>query len=154
MVREERGEAGVTHATRSSSSPPLRPPLPPPARAQQLPLKGYGQELVDQVMAKERRLLVVVMHVSPPVRRTIDHRVQHRRLESADATMRVVTTGKTTLRTALRFEWRCPMRDSRQYHRRRSGYRLSLPGRGARSLWEEGLSSATAGAALLDAGSL
>ena len=37
-----------------------------PLRAQQLPVKGYGQELVDQVMAKERGLLVVVMHVSPP----------------------------------------------------------------------------------------
>src|SRR5436853_5815671 len=40
--------------------------LAQPLRAQQLPVKGYGQELVDQVMAKERGLLVVVMHVSPP----------------------------------------------------------------------------------------
>ena len=37
-----------------------------PLRAQQLPVKGYGQELVDRVMAKERGLLVVVMHASPP----------------------------------------------------------------------------------------
>src|SRR5438067_2050262 len=40
--------------------------LAQPLRAQQLPVKGYGQELVDQVTAKERGLLVVVMHVSPP----------------------------------------------------------------------------------------
>jgi hypothetical protein len=36
-----------------------------PLRAQ-LPIKSYGQELVDQVVARNPGILVVVMHVTPP----------------------------------------------------------------------------------------
>src|SRR3989442_33379 len=32
----------------------------------QLPVKSYGQELVDQAVAKNPQLLVVKFHVSPP----------------------------------------------------------------------------------------
>src|SRR6202043_1189864 len=32
----------------------------------QLPVKSYGQELVDQVVARNPGLLVIVFHVSPP----------------------------------------------------------------------------------------
>ena len=34
--------------------------------AAQVPVKSYGQELVDQVVARNPGILVVVMHVSPP----------------------------------------------------------------------------------------
>jgi len=32
----------------------------------QIPLKSYGQELVDRVVASNPGILVVVMHVTPP----------------------------------------------------------------------------------------
>src|SRR2546430_17020045 len=32
----------------------------------QLPVKSYGQDLVDQVVARNPGLLVIVLHVSPP----------------------------------------------------------------------------------------
>jgi hypothetical protein len=88
-----------------------------PARAQQLPLKGYGQELVDQVMAKERGLLVVVMHVSPPGTANypiIASNIGRIGKVADDDDMRVVTTGKTNLEVAhggARFEVEMPMRD-------------------------------------------
>jgi len=89
----------------------------PPLRAQQLPLKGYGQELVDQVMAKERGLLVVVMHVSPPGAANypiIASNIGRIGKVADDDDMRVVTTGKTNLEVAhggTRFEVEMPMHD-------------------------------------------
>jgi len=88
-----------------------------PLRAQQLPVKGYGQELVDQVMAKERGLLVVVMHVSPPGAANypiIASNIGRIGKVADDDDMRVVTTGKTNLEVAhggTRFEVEMPMRD-------------------------------------------
>ena len=88
-----------------------------PLRAQQLPVKGYGQELVDQVMAKERGLLVVVMHVSPPGAANypiIASNIGRIGKVADDDDMRVVTTGKTNLEVAhggTRFEVEMPMHD-------------------------------------------
>src|SRR5437016_14267736 len=88
-----------------------------PLRAQQLPVKGYGQELVDQVMAKERGLLVVVMHVSPPGAANypiIASNIGRIGKVADDDDMRVVTTGKTNLEVAhggTRFEVELAMRD-------------------------------------------
>jgi hypothetical protein len=88
-----------------------------PLRAQQLPLKGYGQELVDQVMTKERGVLVVVMHVSPPGTATypiVASNIGRIGKLADDDDMRVVTTGKTNLEVAhggTRFEVELPMHD-------------------------------------------
>src|SRR3989442_1954524 len=88
-----------------------------PLRAQQLPVKGYGQELVDQVMAKERGLLVVVMHVSPPGAANypiIASNIGRIGKVADEDDMRVVTTGKTNLEVAhggTRFEVEMPMQD-------------------------------------------
>src|SRR5262249_16589861 len=88
-----------------------------PAHAEPLPVKGYGQELVDEVMAKERGLLVVVMHVSPPggTNYPIIAANIGRIGKVADADdMRVITTGKTNLEVAhggTRFEVEMPMYD-------------------------------------------
>lgn len=88
-----------------------------PLRAQQLPVKGYGQELVDRVMAKERGLLVVVMHVSPPGVANypiVASNIGRIGKVADDDDMRVVTTGKTNLEVAhggTRFEVEMPMRD-------------------------------------------
>src|SRR5262245_60264579 len=85
--------------------------------ARQLPVKGYGQELVDQVMGKERDLLVVVMHVSPPGVATypiVASNIGRIGKVADDDDMRVVTTGKTNLEVAhggTRFEVEMPMRD-------------------------------------------
>src|SRR5437016_7351403 len=90
-----------------------------PLRAQQLPVKGYGQELVDQVMAKERGLLVVVMHVSPPGDANypiIASNIGRIGKVADDDDMRVVTTGRTNLEVAhsgTRFEVELAMRDLR-----------------------------------------
>src|SRR2546426_7628952 len=91
--------------------------LVPPLRAQQLPVKGYGQELVDQLMAKEHDLLVVVMHVSPPGTANypiIASNIGRIGKVADDDDMRVVTTGKNNLEVAhggTRFEVEMPMRD-------------------------------------------
>src|SRR5438876_12391846 len=88
-----------------------------PLRAQQLPVKGYGQELVDRVMAKERGLLVVVMHVSPPGAANypiIASNIGRIGKVADDDDMRVVTTGKHNLEVAhggTRFEVEMTMRD-------------------------------------------
>src|SRR5438445_5574498 len=88
-----------------------------PLRTQQLPVKGYGQELVDQVMAKERGLLVVVMHVSPPGAANypiVASNIGRIGKVADDDDMRVVTTGKTNLEVAhggARFEVELAMRD-------------------------------------------
>ncbi len=94
---------------------PLAVALPLPA--QQLPLKGYGQQLVDQVMAKERGVLVVVMHGSPPGTATypiVASNIGRIGKVADDDDMRVVTTGKTNLEVAhggTRFEVEMPMHD-------------------------------------------
>jgi len=91
--------------------------LAQPLRAQQLPVKGYGQELVDQVTAKERGLLVVVMHVSPPGVATypiIASNIGRIGKVADDDDMRVITTGNTNLEVAhggSRFEVEMPMHD-------------------------------------------
>src|SRR3989449_2878477 len=91
--------------------------LVPPLRAQQLPVKGYGQELVDQLMAKEHDLLVVVMHVSPPGTANypiIASNIGRIGKVADDDDMRVVTTGKNNLEVAhggTRFEVEMPMQD-------------------------------------------
>ena len=88
-----------------------------PLRAQQLPVKGYGQELVDRVMAKERGLLVVVMHASPPGVASypiVASNIGRIGKVADDDDMRVVTTGKTNLEVAhggARFEVELAMRD-------------------------------------------
>src|SRR6266404_2115437 len=88
-----------------------------PLHAQQLPVKGYGQELVDQVMAKERGVLVVVMHGSPPGAANypiVASNIGRIGKVADDDDMRVVTTGKTNLEVAhggTRFEVEMPMRD-------------------------------------------
>src|SRR5438105_5046907 len=90
-----------------------------PLRAQQLPVKGYGQELVDQVMAKERGLLVVVMHVSPPGAANypiIASNIGRIGKVADDDDMRVVTTGKTNLEVApggKRYEVELPLLDAK-----------------------------------------
>src|SRR6267142_3077328 len=88
-----------------------------PLRAQQLPVKGYGQELVDQVMAKERGLLVVVMHISPPGTATypiIASNIGRIGKVADEDDMRVITTEKTNLEVSHhgdRFEVELVMRD-------------------------------------------
>src|SRR5437763_15861543 len=72
--------------------------LAQPLRAQQLPVKGYGQELIDQVMAKERGLPVVVMHVSPPGLATypiIASNIGRIGKGADEDNLGVMTTGKT-----------------------------------------------------------
>src|SRR5215471_3337352 len=88
-----------------------------PVRAEPLPVKGYGQELVDQVMAKERGLLVVVMHVSPPGVTNypiIASNIGRIGKVADEDDMRVITTGKTNLEVAhggTRFEVEMAMYD-------------------------------------------
>src|SRR4029077_1939054 len=83
----------------------------------QLPVKSYGQELVDQVIARHPELLVVVFHVSPPgipgypiVASNIG---RIGKLADEDD-MRVITTEKTNLEIAhgdSRFEFELVLRD-------------------------------------------
>ena len=88
-----------------------------PVRAEPLPVKGYGQELVDQVMAKEHGLLVVVMHVSPPGVTNypiVASNIGRVGKVADEDDMRVITTGKTNLEVAhggTRFEVEMPMYD-------------------------------------------
>jgi len=92
-------------------------PLAEPERAEPPPLKGYGQELVDQVMAKEHGLLVVVMHVSPPGVTNypiVASNIGRVGKVADEDDMRVITTGKTNLEVAhggTRFEVEMPMYD-------------------------------------------
>ena len=89
-----------------------------PVRADvQLPLKSYGQELVDQAVAHNPSLLVIVMHVSPPdvTNYPIIASNLGRIGKVADEDdMRVITTEKTNLEVAhsgTRFEVELVMRD-------------------------------------------
>jgi hypothetical protein len=89
-----------------------------PARAAPpAPLKSYAQELVDQVVAKNPGLLVVVFHVSPPG--VTNHPIIASNIgrigKVADEDdMRVITTEKTNLEVSRhgdRFEVEMVMRD-------------------------------------------
>ena len=85
--------------------------------AAQIPVKSYGQELVDQVVVRNPGILVVVMHVSPPnipnypiIASNIG---RFGKLADEDD-MRVVNTEKTNLEVAhagTRFEVELVLRD-------------------------------------------
>jgi hypothetical protein len=83
----------------------------------QLPVKSYGQELVDQVVAKNPGLLVVVLHVSPPSVPNypiIASNIGRIGKLSDDDDMRVITTEKSNLEIAHggnRFEVELVLRD-------------------------------------------
>ena len=87
-----------------------------PATAQ-IPVKSYGQELVDQVVVRNPGILVVVMHVSPPnipndpiIASNIG---RFGKLADEDV-MRVINTEKTNLEVAhggTRFEVELVLRD-------------------------------------------
>jgi len=89
-----------------------------PVRAElQVPLKSYGQELVDEVVAKNPGLLVIVMHVSPPDVTNypiIASNIGRIGKVADEDDMRVITTEKTNLEVAhsgTRFEVELVMRD-------------------------------------------
>ncbi len=83
----------------------------------QIPVKSYGQELVDQVVAKNPGLLVVVMHVSPPNVSNypiIASNIGRYGKVADEDDMRVVNTEKTNLEVAhggKRFEVELVLRD-------------------------------------------
>ena len=83
----------------------------------QIPVKSYGQELVDQVIAKNPRLLVVVMHVSPPNIPNypiIASNIGRYGKVADEDDMRVINTEKTNLEVAhggTRFEVELVLRD-------------------------------------------
>ena len=83
----------------------------------QLPVKSYGQELVDQVVARNPGLLVIVFHVSPPNVPNypiIASNIGRIGKAADDDDMRVITTEKTNLEIAhggQRFEVELVLRD-------------------------------------------
>jgi hypothetical protein len=83
----------------------------------QLPVKSYGQELVDQVVARNPELLVIVFHVSPPNVPNypiIASNIGRIGKAADDDDMRVITTEKTNLEIAhggQRFEVELVLRD-------------------------------------------
>jgi hypothetical protein len=83
----------------------------------QLPVKSYGQELVDQVVAKNPGLLVIVFHVSPPNVPNypiIASNIGRIGKLADEDDMRVITTEKTNLEVAHggnRFEVELVLRD-------------------------------------------
>src|SRR5437016_14134759 len=83
----------------------------------QLPVKSYGQELVDQVVARNPGLLVIVFHVSPPNVPNypiIASNIGRIGKIADDDDMRVITTEKTNLEIAhggKRFEVELVLRD-------------------------------------------
>lgn len=83
----------------------------------QLPVKSYGQELVDQVVARNPRLLVIVLHVSPPNVANypiIASNIGRIGKVADEDDMRVVTTEKSNLEVAhggSRFEVELVLRD-------------------------------------------
>src|SRR5438105_1083721 len=91
--------------------------LAPPLHAQ-LPVKSYGQELVDQVVARNPGLLVIVFHVSPPNVPNypiIASNIGRIGKLADEDDMRVITTEKTNLEIAhgaTRFEVELVMRDA------------------------------------------
>jgi len=83
----------------------------------QLPVKSYGQELVDQVVTKNPGLLVIVFHVSPPNVPNypiIASNIGRIGKLADEDDMRVITTEKTNLEVAHggnRFEVELVLRD-------------------------------------------
>ena len=92
----------------------LAPTLPLHA---QLPVKSYGQELVDQVVARHSELLVVAMHAAPaghPGYPIVASNIGRIGKAADEDDMRVVTTEKTNLEVAhggTRFEVELVLRD-------------------------------------------
>ncbi len=83
----------------------------------QLPVKGYGQELVDQVVARNPGLLVIVFHASPLGTRDypiVASNIGRIGKPADEDDMRVITTEKTNLEVAhggTRFEVELVLRD-------------------------------------------
>src|SRR6059036_1929896 len=83
----------------------------------QIPLKSYGQELVDQAVRKNPGLLVVVMHVTPPKSPNnviIASNIGRIGKLADEDDMRVINTEKTNLEVAhngRRFEVELVLRD-------------------------------------------
>lgn len=83
----------------------------------QLPVKSYGQELVDQIVARNPGLLVIVFHASPPNVPNypiVASNIGRIGKVADDDDMRVVTTEKTNLEVAhgnSRFEVELVLRD-------------------------------------------
>src|ERR1700676_4253891 len=83
----------------------------------QLPVKSYGQELVDQMVARNPGLLVIVFHVSPP--NVANYPIVASNIGrigklADDDDMRVITTEKSNLEVAhggSRFEVELVLRD-------------------------------------------
>ncbi|MBV9493658.1 MAG: hypothetical protein JOZ54_05395 [Acidobacteria bacterium] len=86
-------------------------------QAQQLLVKSYGQELVDQTLAKHPEVLVVVMHVATTDAKAypiIASNIGRIGKPADDDDMRVVTTGESNLEVAhggQRFEVEIAMHD-------------------------------------------
>ena len=83
----------------------------------QIPVKNYGQALVDEVVAKNPGLLVVVMHVTPP--NSTDNLIIASNIgrigkKGDEDDMRVINTGKSNLEVAhggKRFEVELVLQD-------------------------------------------
>ena len=92
----------------------LTPGLPLHA---QLPVKSYGQELVDQVVARHPELLVIAMHAAPaghPDYPIVASNIGRIGKAADEDDMRVITTEKTNLEVAhggTRFEVELVLRD-------------------------------------------
>src|SRR5438552_14291618 len=84
----------------------------------QLPVKSYGQELVDQVTARYPGLLVIVFHASPPNVPNypiVASNIGRIGKKGDEDDMRVITTEKTNLEVAhggTRFEVELVLRDT------------------------------------------
>jgi hypothetical protein len=83
----------------------------------QLPVKSYGQDLVDQVIAKTPRLLVIALHAAPPNFPNypiVASNIGRIGKPADEDDMRVITTEKTNLEIAhgnTRFEVELVLRD-------------------------------------------
>jgi hypothetical protein len=69
----------------------------------QLPVKSYGQELVDQVVARNPRLLVIALHASPPGVASypiVASNIGRIGKPADEDDMRLITTEKTNLEVA------------------------------------------------------
>ncbi len=69
----------------------------------QIPVKNYGQALVDEVVAKNPGLLIIVMHVTPPDSRDnliIASNIGRIGKQGDEDDMRVINTGKSNLEVA------------------------------------------------------
>ncbi len=83
----------------------------------QLPVKGYGQELADEVVARNPSLLVIALHASPPGipgYPIVASNIGRIGKPADEDDMRVITTEKTNLEIAhggARFEVELVLRD-------------------------------------------